>query len=65
MVRAALSVDEGSASPFRFVKQPKPGDRIGIWRSGSVMMATIVGLRLEPGPDGEGGTLMVSARSAA
>ena len=64
MVRAALSVDEGSASPFRFVKQPKPGDRIGIWRSGSVTMATIVGLRLEPGPDGHG-TLLVNARSAA
>ena len=64
MVRAALSVDEGSASPFRFVKQPKPGDRIGIWRSGSVMMATIVGLSHESGPDGQG-TLMVQARSAA
>jgi acyl dehydratase len=64
MVRAALSVDEGSASPFRFVKPPKPGDRIGIWRSGSVTMATIVGLRHEAGPDGLG-TLMVSARSAA
>ena len=64
MVRAALSVDEGSASPFRFVKQPKPGDRIGIWSCGSVTMATIVGLRLESGPDCHG-TLLVNARSAA
>ena len=64
MVRAALSVDESSASPFRFVKQPKLSDRIGIWRSGSVKMATIVGLRHERGPDGLG-TLVVTARSAA
>ena len=63
MVRAALSVDESSASPFRFVKYPKLGDRVGIARSGTVMIATIVGMRLEPGPDGHG-TLLVTARSA-
>jgi hypothetical protein len=62
MVRAALSVDESSASPFRFVNQPKLGDRIGVWRSGNVKLATIVGLRFEQGP--EGGMLLVSARSA-
>ena len=64
MVRAALSVDESSASPFRFVKQPKLGDRVGVWRSGTVTLATITGLRLEHGPDGHG-TLLVTARSAA
>ena len=64
MVRAALSVDESSASPFRFVKYPKLGDRIGVSRCGTQLLATITGLRLEEGPDGRG-TLLVIARSAA
>jgi hypothetical protein len=63
MVRAALSVDESRASPFRFVKHPKLGDRVGVWRSGSVKLATITGMRLEDGPDGHG-LLFVSASSA-
>ena len=64
MVRAALSVDESSASPFRFVKYPKLGDRIGISRSGRPTIATIVGLSLEHDRDGRG-TLLVTASSAA
>ena len=64
MVRAALSVDESSASPFRFVKYPKLGDRIGVSRAGIPTIATIVGLSLTAGPDGRG-TLLVTARSAA
>ena len=64
MIRAALSVDESSASPFRFVKYPKLGDCIGISRSGTPMLATITGLSLRHEPDGRG-TLLVTARSAA
>ncbi|HEX8223713.1 MAG TPA: hypothetical protein VF605_07855 [Allosphingosinicella sp.] len=64
MVRAALSVDGSNALPYRFVKHPKVGDRVGISRRGTDAMATIVGLRHERGPDGLG-TLMVMARSAA
>jgi len=64
MVRAALSVDESSASPFRFVKYPKLGDRIGISRAGIPTLATIVGLSVEHDRDGRG-TLLVTARSAA
>ena len=64
MVRAALSVDDSRALPFRFVKHPKLGDRIGVSRRGIRLLATIVGLRHEFGPDGRG-TLIVSARSAA
>jgi len=64
MVRAALSVDESSASPFRFVKYPKLGDRIGVSRCGVPTIATIVGLSHEHAPDGRG-TLLVTARSAA
>jgi K+/H+ antiporter YhaU regulatory subunit KhtT len=63
MIRAALSVDESSASPFRFVKHPKLGDRIGVSRFGTRTMATIVGMRMDEGPDGLG-TLLVFARSA-
>lgn len=64
MVRAALSVDGSNALPYRFVRHPKIGDRVGISRRGTDMIATIVGLRHERGPDGYG-TLMVMARSAA
>ena len=63
MVQATLSVDESKASPFRFVKYPKLGDRVGISRAGKSMLATIVAMRLEAGPDGHG-TLLVTARSA-
>ncbi|HYE28349.1 MAG TPA: hypothetical protein VEA61_08970 [Allosphingosinicella sp.] len=63
MIRAALSVDDGSASPFRFVKHPKIGDRIGLSRCGTPTVATIVGLGLGEGADG-GGTLLVFARSS-
>jgi len=63
MVRAALSVDESRARPFGFVKHPKLGDRIGVSRRGTSVMATIVGLRIQTGPDGRG-TLLVTARSA-
>lgn len=64
MIRAALSVDESSASPFGFVKHPKVGDRIGVSRCGTRTIATIVGMRRDEGPDGLG-TLLVFARSAA
>jgi hypothetical protein len=64
MVRAALSVDGSNALPYRFIKHPKVGDRVGISRRGTDLMATIVGLRHVRDPDGQG-TLMVMARSAA
>jgi hypothetical protein len=64
MIWATLSVDECRASPFRFVKQPKLGDRVGYCRSGGPAQATIVALRHEHGPNGLG-RLLVDARTAA
>ena len=62
MVRAALSVDESTASPFTFVKHPKLGDRIGVSRCGAPVWATITGFSVARG--GSGGTLLVTARTA-
>ena len=63
MLQASVTVDESKAAPFRFVKPPKLGDRIGISRSGTRLLAIITGLRMEHGPDGRG-TLLVTARSS-
>lgn len=64
MVRAALSVDdESNASPFRFLKQPKLGDRMCVSRCGAPVWATITGLSVARTPGGHG-TLLVTARTA-